>query len=64
MFIEITRRSGPVLINVASIGSVEADGEGSKLHLSVPNMLSVQARESYTEIKQRLRDSGAVGIEF
>ena len=56
MFIQLTRaaQGTPILINAASIVSVEAAKEGSWVHLNDPRMTGLEVRESYEDIAKIL----------
>ncbi len=60
MFIELTKlpEKTPILIHVADIRSVEAQGkgleQGSLLHLSDPERRTLRVHESYRDIAGKL----------
>ncbi len=57
MFIELTQQDGnSILINAASIISVEKQGDGSLLHLHDPERKGFAVQEPYHEIKRILRE--------
>jgi hypothetical protein len=53
-----------ILVKVESIRHVIPDGEGCHLCLSGPNIVGLLVRESYAEVKQKLRECRAIRVSF